>query len=66
VTATRGTTFTTTVWVVYRVHGYTAHAWANALPTHAAGLTPVDVRLLGVTYFTDAGTAASINVADFA
>jgi hypothetical protein len=65
VTATRGTTFTTTVWVVYWVHGYTTYGWANALPTHAAGLTPVDVRLLGVTNFTDACAAASINVADF-
>jgi hypothetical protein len=43
VTTTRGLTFTTTVWVINRVHGNTTNGWANALPAHTAGLTPVDV-----------------------
>ena len=40
---TGGLTLTTTVWVVHRVHGDTTNGWANTLPAHAAGLTPVDV-----------------------
>jgi hypothetical protein len=65
VTSTGSLTFTTTVWVVDWVHGYTTNGWANALPTHAAGLAPVDVRLLSVTDFTDGGAAASVDVTDF-
>jgi hypothetical protein len=65
VTATRGTTFTTTVWVINRVHSNTTNGWADTLPTHTAGLTPVDVRLLSVTYFTNGGAATSVYVTDF-
>jgi cytosine/uracil/thiamine/allantoin permease len=65
VTSTGSLTFTTTVWVINRVHGYTTNGRANALPAHAASLTPVDVRLLSVTDFTDGGAATSVNVTDF-
>src|SRR6476646_10868288 len=57
---------TTAVRVVDRVHGDTAHARALALPAHAAGLAPVDVRLLGVADLADRGAAAHVDVADLA
>src|SRR4051812_21301887 len=65
VTSTGSLTFTTTVRVVNRVHGYTTDGRANALPAHTAGLAPVDVRLLGVADFADGCAAAHVNVADF-
>src|ERR1700709_2738011 len=48
VASTGGLALTTAVWVVDRVHDDTADGRATALPAHAAGLAPVDVRLLGV------------------
>src|SRR5690606_8711822 len=66
VTTTGGLALTTTVRVVDRVHGDTAHGRADALPALAAGLAPVDVRLLGVADLADGGTAARIDVADLA
>src|SRR6476469_7625487 len=57
---------TTTVRVVDRVHGNTAHARALALPAHAAGLAPVDVRLLGVADLADGRAAAHVDIADLA
>jgi hypothetical protein len=65
VTTSRGLTFTTTVWVINRVHGYTTNGRANALPAHAASLTPVDVGLLCVANFTDGCTATCVYVTDF-
>src|SRR4051795_2654634 len=46
VTAAGGLALATTVRVVDRVHGDTTDGRALALPAHAAGLAPVDVRLL--------------------
>src|SRR5690348_9361550 len=57
---------TTTVRVVDRVHRHTADGRALALPAHAAGLAPVDVRLLGVADLADGGAAARVDVADLA
>src|SRR5690242_8233117 len=57
---------TTTVRVVDRVHRHTADGRALALPAHAAGLAPVDVRLLGVADLADRGAAAHVDVADLA
>src|SRR4051812_15811943 len=57
---------TATVRVVDRVHGDTADGRALALPAHAAGLAPVDVRLLGVADLADGGAAAHVDVADLA
>src|SRR6185503_21381253 len=39
---------------------------ALALPAHAAGLAPVDVRLLGVAHLADGRAAAHVDVADLA
>src|SRR5690606_36222158 len=59
-------TFTTTVWVVDRVHDNTADGRALTLPPVTSGLAPADVGLLRVTNLTDGGAAASVNVADLA
>src|SRR3712207_63122 len=61
VAATRGLALTTTVRVVDRVHDDTTDGRALALPPHAAGLAPVDVRLLGVADLADRGAAAHVD-----
>src|SRR6185437_12294516 len=64
VTTTGGLTLTTTVRVVDRVHHDTTDGGALALPAHPAGLTPVDVGLLGVAYLADGGAAAHVDAAN--
>src|SRR3954453_22549561 len=64
VATTGGLALTTTVGVVDRVHGDTSDGRALALPPHAAGLAPVDVRLLGIAHLTDGRAAAHVDVAD--
>src|SRR5690606_23221750 len=54
----------TAVRVVHRVHRDAADGRAHALPAVAAGLAPVDVRLLGVADLADRGAAARVDVAD--
>src|SRR5699024_1987838 len=66
VTSTGCTTFTTTVWVIHRVHGGTAGLRTNAFPAHTSSFTPGNVDLFGVADFTNGGAATNINVADFA
>src|SRR6478735_6634076 len=66
VTSTGRLALATTVRVVDRVHRDTADGRADALPAVAAGLAPVDVRLLGVADLADRGAAARIHVADLA
>src|SRR4051812_1474927 len=66
VTTTRGLTLTTTVRVVDRVHGDTTDGRALALPPHAAGLAPVDVRLVGVADLADGGATAHVDTTDLA
>src|SRR6187431_2791173 len=66
VTSTGRLALTTTMRVVDRVHGDTADGRADALPAVAAGLAPVDVRLLGVADLADRGAAARVHVADLA
>src|SRR5215212_6494854 len=66
VTTTRGLALATTVRVVDRVHDHTTDGRALALPAHAAGLAPVDVRLLGIADLADGGAAADVDVAHLA
>src|SRR6476659_4222502 len=66
VTTTGGAALATTVRVVDRVHHHTADGRADALPAVAAGLAPVDVRLLGVADLADRRAAARVDVADLA
>src|SRR5690606_28910126 len=64
VTPTRSATFTTTVRVVHRVHDHTADGRALTTPTAPAGLTTVDVGVLGVTDLTNRGAVTHVHVAD--
>src|ERR671920_853841 len=57
-----GLALTAAVRVVDGVHHDTADGGALALPPHATGLAPVDVRLLGVADLTDRGAAADVDV----
>src|SRR5579875_3316760 len=61
-----GLALTTAVRVVDRVHRDPADGRADALPAVAAGLAPVDVRLLGVADLADRGAAAGVHVPDLA
>ena len=60
-TTTRGLALTTTVGVVDRVHGHTAHGRANTFPAHPTSLAPVDVGLLRVAHLADRGAAPDID-----
>src|SRR5690606_1716253 len=66
VATTGGLALTTTVRVVDGVHRDTADGRAHALPALAAGLAPVDVRLLSVADLADRRAAAHVDVADLA
>src|SRR5699024_3840887 len=54
----------TTMRVVDGVHDHATDGRANALPPHAAGLTPVDVGLLGVADLAHRGAAPHVDPAD--
>ncbi|GBH07227.1 hypothetical protein KPSA1_00577 [Pseudomonas syringae pv. actinidiae] len=56
-TTTRGTTFTTTMWVVNRVHGNTTNGWANATPAFGTSFTQRTKAVLGVRDFAQRCTA---------
>src|SRR5690242_19785083 len=62
VATTGGLALTTAVRVVDRVPGDTTDGRALALPAHAAGLAPVDVRLLSVADLADGRAAARVDV----
>src|SRR5919112_4494179 len=66
VTTTGRLALATTVRVVDGVHDDTADGRTLALPAHAAGLAPVDVRLLGVADLADRGAAAHVHEAHLA
>src|SRR3546814_4983417 len=60
-TATRGTTFTTTRRMVDRVHRHTADGRANAEPALAAGLAQLGVLVVRVGHRTDGGHAIGLH-----
>src|SRR5215467_3539836 len=64
VATTGGLALTNTVRVVDRVHRDTADGRALALPPHAAGLAPADVRLVGVADLAHGRPAAHVDAAD--
>ncbi|KQQ64450.1 hypothetical protein ASF84_26280 [Pseudomonas sp. Leaf127] len=65
-TTTGGTTFTTTMWVVNRVHGNTTNGWANATPAFGTSFTQRTQAVLGVRDFTQRCTALSQYFTHFA
>jgi hypothetical protein len=48
--------FTTTMWMVYRIHGCTAYRWSSTQPASATGFTMYCVFMIGVTHLTNGGT----------
>ncbi|EST15125.1 hypothetical protein EDP1_3051 [Pseudomonas putida S610] len=64
-TTTGGTTFTTTMWVVNRVHGNTTNGWANAAPAFGTSFTQRTQAVLGVRDFTQGRTALSQDFTHF-
>src|SRR5690606_9467417 len=66
VATTGGLPLTTAVRVVDRVHRHAANRRTLALPPHPAGLTPVDVGLVGVADLAHRGAAAHVHTADLA
>src|SRR5690606_40130462 len=64
-TTTGGTTFTTTVRVVNRVHGNTTNGWANATPAFGTSFTQRTQAVLGVRDFTQGRTAFSQDFTHF-
>ena len=65
-TTTRGTTFTTTVRVIDRVHDNTTNRRTNAFVAHTTGFTEVLVGVVGVGHGTNGGHAFLTDHAQFA
>mmetsp|Transcript_10340 Transcript_10340/g.13500 ORF Transcript_10340/g.13500 Transcript_10340/m.13500 type:complete len:232 (+) Transcript_10340:1431-2126(+) len=65
VTTTGGTTFTTTVRVIDRVHNHTTHRRTLALVAHTAGFTKVLVGVVRVGHGTNGGHAFLTDEAQF-
>jgi hypothetical protein len=60
-----GTTFTTTVWVINRVHCDTAHRGTNTAPTYSTGFTDLTQAVFFVTDLTDRRAALNVNATNF-
>ncbi len=56
-TTTRSTTFTTTVRVIYRVHGNTTNGRTNTTPALGTRFTQLDQAMLGIADLTNRCTA---------
>ena len=61
-----GTTFTTTVGVIDRVHGSTTNGRANTAPTHSTGLAELAQVVFFVANFTDGCAALNMHATHFA
>src|SRR5690554_189758 len=57
VTASRSPAFTTTVWVINRVHCNTTNGRTNTAPACSTRFTELLQHVLSVSYFTDSCTA---------
>lgn len=60
-----GTTFTTTVRVIDRVHTHTTDSWADAQPAGATSFAADHIHVLGVSNDTNRGVAVGMDLADF-
>src|SRR5688500_10046362 len=65
-TTTRGTTFTTTVRMIDRVHRHTADGRADTHPALGAGLADLLEVVLAVAHLADRGAAVGGNLAHLA
>src|SRR5262245_53496210 len=58
-----GLAFTTTVRVIHRIHGETAHGGPNAAPAHGSCFTVAAQVVLVITHFADCGAAIDVHLA---
>src|SRR6056297_520101 len=65
VTSTLGPTFTTTVWMVDRVHRGSAYVRSTAHPPTAAGFSKPDFAVVGIADLPDGCTANRGHASDF-
>src|SRR5690606_31155874 len=65
-TTAGGTTFTTTVRVINRVHGHTANRRANTTPSSRTGLAQRAQAVFAVGHFAHGGTTLGEHLAHFA
>jgi hypothetical protein len=61
--ASRGTSFTTTVRVINRVHGYTTNGWPHTSPTLGTGFTELAQVVFVVTHFANSCPTVDVNFA---
>src|SRR5690625_743699 len=59
-------TFTTTMWVINRVHGYTTYTWTHTTPAVGTGLTDLTQAVFVVADLTNSGTAIYMYTTYFA
>jgi hypothetical protein len=62
---TRCTTLTTTMWVIYRVHGDATNRWSYASPALGTGFAELAQVVLAVADFTDSGATIDMNLSHF-
>ncbi len=60
-----GSTFTTTVRVIDRVHCGTANVRTSSEPTSPSRLAQADIHMIAVSYLTDRGSAETGNATHF-
>ena len=51
--ATRSPAFSTTVWVIHRIHCHTPYGWPNSTPSRCTGLAQRRQTVLGIANFSD-------------
>src|ERR1044071_9391475 len=61
-----GLSFTTTMWVIDRIHCHTAHGRPMTEPTRAARLTKRDILMLNIANLSHRSHAFSLDLADLA
>jgi hypothetical protein len=66
VTTSASATFTTTVWVIDRVHDNATNRWANTHPALDTGLAQAAQAVLFVCHLANGGAAFDMDLADFA
>ena len=57
--------FTTTVWVIYRIHRHAAYGGSYPSPTISAGFTQLAQIVFPMTYFADRCAAIHMNFSHF-
>ncbi len=65
-TAAGGASFTTTMWVVHRVHCDAANGWSNTSPSLCAGFAEFAKVMFAMSYLANSGPAVDVYFARLA